>query len=346
MRRSVDCAAQRAASLADVRRHLPHQIAVAGIRRDVEEAFAVAVLDPGLDGDDLAFGGLRDRAGDGDAFGQKLEVLGRGVDQGAAAGGGLVDRLLRRRSTPSSTNSDPSCSAIWSSGASARKNQVSKRRGAKVGVIQWAKGTMRSVASSRSSASTRSTMLASSLASLARHFSSIAFKVGGGDDGALAALARQQDAAFLEGLAHAGDPELQLAVADLVGTAAARAQPGIAVGVLQLAAGKHQRAGEGVDLVMAHHHEDFERRGHVAGLGRAHQQHGRRGTRLPVQRRLCSRARLARGCRGARRRGFFLRFVHFSLHWWDFRVSHTCSDSAIGGVYSGPASSAEKENAP
>ena len=51
---------------------------------------------------------------------------------------------------------------------------MSKRRGAKVGVIQWAKGTMRSVASSRSSASTRSTMLASSLASLARHFSSIA----------------------------------------------------------------------------------------------------------------------------------------------------------------------------
>ena len=36
----------------------------------------------------------RDRAGDGAAFGQQLEVLGRGMNQGAAAGGGLVDRLL------------------------------------------------------------------------------------------------------------------------------------------------------------------------------------------------------------------------------------------------------------
>ena len=149
----------------------------------------------------------------------------RGVDQRALAGGGLVDRLL---------GADPHrvdrLRAVMQGdlvlGASARKNQVSKRLGAKVGVIQWAKGTMRSVAISRSSASTRSTMLASSLASLARQRSLDGLEVGGGDQRALAALARQQDAAFLERLAHAGDAEFQLAVGDLVGAAAARAQPG------------------------------------------------------------------------------------------------------------------------
>ncbi len=46
-------------------------------------------------------------------------------------------------------------------------------------------------------------------------------KVGGGDHGALAALAGQQDAAFLEGLAHAGDAEFELAISDPVGAAAA-----------------------------------------------------------------------------------------------------------------------------
>ena len=91
-------------------------------------------------------------------------------------------------------------------------------------------------------------MLASSLASLARQRSSMRLEVGGGDHRALAALARQQDAALLERLAHAGDAELQLVVRDLVGAAAARAQARIAVGVLELAAGKHQRAGEGIDL--------------------------------------------------------------------------------------------------
>ena len=47
-------------------------------------------------------------------------------------------------------------------------------------------------------------------------------EVGGGDHVALAALARQQDAAFLERLAHAGDAELEFVGRDLVGAAAAR----------------------------------------------------------------------------------------------------------------------------
>jgi hypothetical protein len=65
-----------------------------------------------------------------------------------------------------------------------------------------------------------------------------ALEVGRADHGALAALARQQDAALLERLAHAGDAELELVRRDPVGAAAARAQARIAVGVLELAAGK------------------------------------------------------------------------------------------------------------
>ena len=143
---------------------------------------------------------------------------------------------------------------------------MSKRLGAKVGVIQCANGVMRSVAISRSSASTRSTMLASSLASLARQRSSIPLRSAAAISAALAALARQQDAAFLERLAHAGDAELQFVVAAIFSAPPQRAaQPRIAVGVLELAAGKDQRAREGVDLVVAHHHEDFEGRAGVAG---------------------------------------------------------------------------------
>ena len=73
---------------------------------------------------------------------------------------------------------------------------------------------MRSVAISRSSASTRSTMLASSLASLARQRSSMPLSSAAAMT-ACSALARQKDAALLERLAHAGDAELQLLVLDL-----------------------------------------------------------------------------------------------------------------------------------
>ncbi len=104
-------------------------------------------------------------------------------------------------------------------------------------------------------------------------------QLGGRNHRPLAALARQQDAALLEGLTHAGDAEFQFGGAALFSTAAARAQPRIAVGILELATGKDQRAGEGVDLVMAHHHEHLESRAGVAGLRRAQQKHGRRRTR-------------------------------------------------------------------
>lgn len=82
-------------------------------------------------------------------------------------------------------------------------------------------------------------------------------EIGGSDQRLLPALARQQHAALLERLAHAGDTELELIVADLVGAARAGAQALVAIGVLELAAGEHQRAREGIDLVMTHHHEDF-----------------------------------------------------------------------------------------
>ena len=106
-----------------------------------------------------------------------------------------------------------------------------------------------------------------------------ALEVGGGDHRALAALARQEDAALLEGLAHAGDAELQLLVGALVGMGAACAQARIAVGVLELAAGEDQRAGEGIDRLVAHHHEDFEGRVGLAGHGGTQQQDSGRRTR-------------------------------------------------------------------
>ena len=106
-----------------------------------------------------------------------------------------------------------------------------------------------------------------------------ALQVGGGDHRALAALARQKDAALLEGLAHAGDAELQLPGRDLVRAATTGAQARIAVGVLELAAGEDQRAGEGIDRLVAHHHEDFEGRVGLARHRGTQQQDSRRGTR-------------------------------------------------------------------
>src|SRR6185437_16669722 len=73
-----------------LRRHLAHQIAIPRPFRNVQETLAVALLDPGLDGDDRALAGLAERAGHGAALDQQLEVLGRGMDQRALAAGGLV----------------------------------------------------------------------------------------------------------------------------------------------------------------------------------------------------------------------------------------------------------------
>src|SRR5213078_4727016 len=50
------------------RRHLAEEIAVTRPFRNVQEALAVACLDPRLDGDDLALGRLADRAGHRAAF--------------------------------------------------------------------------------------------------------------------------------------------------------------------------------------------------------------------------------------------------------------------------------------
>lgn len=92
-------------------RHLAHEIAVAGVGRDVEVALAVLGLDPGLDRDDLALGRLGERPGDGATLGEQLEILLRGMDQRALARLGLVDRLLRTDPDRESVDSDPSCSA-------------------------------------------------------------------------------------------------------------------------------------------------------------------------------------------------------------------------------------------
>ena len=70
---------------------------------------------------------------------------------------------------------------------------------------------------------------------------------------------RQQDAAFLEGFADRGDAETQRR---LVEPLAAGIQRGVGddllVALVDAAAGKHQRAGIEVDLIMANHHEDFD----------------------------------------------------------------------------------------
>ena len=70
---------------------------------------------------------------------------------------------------------------------------------------------------------------------------------------------RQQDAALLEGLADRRDPETERV---LVEPLAARVKRGLGndllVALVDAAAGKHQRAGIEVDLIMADHHEDFD----------------------------------------------------------------------------------------
>src|SRR5258708_4253913 len=126
-----------------LRRHLPDEIAIAGIGREMQEAFAVARLDPGLHVDGLALG------------------------------------------APA--------------------------------VLDW-------------------------------------FEVRRADQLLVAALMGEKDAAFLEGFADAGNAKLQLVVRQRSGTRRASAQLLVAVGVLELAAGKYQSAGEGIDLVMPHHH--------------------------------------------------------------------------------------------
>ena len=88
--------------------------------------------------------------------------------------------------------------------------------------------------------------------------------------------ARQQDAALLKGLADRRDPEAQ---GGGIEPLAAGVERGIGddllVALVDAAAGKHQRAGVKVDLIMAHHHEDLD----FPGGAVAQQQNGRRVAR-------------------------------------------------------------------
>ena len=73
------------------------------------------------------------------------------------------------------------------------------------------------------------------------------------------ARACQQDAAFLERLADRRDPEAQrIRIAPLAACVKFAPRDDVAIGGIDAAAGKHQRAGGELDLVMAHHHEDLD----------------------------------------------------------------------------------------
>src|ERR1700722_9243032 len=70
---------------------------------------------------------------------------------------------------------------------------------------------------------------------------------------------REQDAAFLEGFADRGDPKTQ---SGRVESLAAGIKRGIGddllVAVVDAAAGKYQRPRAEIDLVVTHHHKDFD----------------------------------------------------------------------------------------
>ncbi len=168
-----------------------------------------------------------------------------------------------------------------------------------------------------------STMLASSLASLARHFVSIALR-------SAAPISARSPRLRASSTPHSSNASRTPATRNLSSASSILSAPPhrarsdwVAVGVLELAAREDQRTGEGIDLVMAHDHEHFERRAGISRLGRAQQQHGGGGTR---------------------RRRLFLRFVHVFLHSCDSEVSHTSGDSANGRVYPDSVHSALKEH--
>src|SRR5216683_847163 len=87
---------------------------------------------------------------------------------------------------------------------------------------------------------------------------------------------RQQDAAFLKGFADRRDPKTQARrVEPLAAGIKLRARDDVLIALVDTAAGKHQRAGTKVDLIMAHHHEDLD----LAGGAVAQQQDGGRRPR-------------------------------------------------------------------
>src|SRR5437660_5979274 len=88
---------------------------------------------------------------------------------------------------------------------------------------------------------------------------------------------RQKDTAFLEGFADRGDTEAQRGLVEpLAARIQCRGRDDLLVALVDAAAGKHQRAGIEVDLIMADHHEDFDLLG---GGAVAEQQDGGCGTR-------------------------------------------------------------------
>jgi len=172
-------------------------------------------------------------------------------------------------------------------------------------------------------------MLASSLASLARQRSSMAFQVDGGERARLAALAGEQDAASLEGFAHAGDSDLSSASPILSAPPQRWRSRGSPSASSSLPPGKNQRAGEGIDLVVAHHHETSSGESHVALVRRAH------------QRLLFAGRRLRRGRRGARRAGSFFSVISSCI--CGCQSVHTRRDTAWR-VYCGSVHSAVEKD--
>jgi hypothetical protein len=70
---------------------------------------------------------------------------------------------------------------------------------------------------------------------------------------------RQQDTAFLESFADCRDPETQTScVEPLAAGIQHRIGDDLLIALVYTAAGKHQRARIKIDLIMAHHHEDFD----------------------------------------------------------------------------------------
>ncbi len=88
---------------------------------------------------------------------------------------------------------------------------------------------------------------------------------------------RQQNAAFLEGLADRRDPEAQgVGIEPLAAGKEIAARDDLAIALVDTAAGKHQRAGIEVDFIVADHHEHFDFRPRCAV---AQEQDGRCWTR-------------------------------------------------------------------
>src|SRR3954451_16852775 len=87
---------------------------------------------------------------------------------------------------------------------------------------------------------------------------------------------REQNATFLEGLADRSDSKTQ---GSAVQPLAAGIEPGpgnnLLIALIDAAAGKHQRARIEIDLIVAHHHEQFD----FIGSAAAQQQDGGGGTR-------------------------------------------------------------------